>query len=258
MIKNPAMTDKSNHGASQIPSAGGHAGTYSPLAQMVALVPLLLFYELSILLMDLRGMAPLDSRTQDVLSKVGLSAYYLPGVLVLLALMGIHLYRRDPWKIDASQLWKLWGEALLLTVPLFIIYLLFTAPVHKYIACQLSMLSEGGRRFDFANVVMGTGEAIFEEFVFRLLALPLLMLLLLKLFRLPVRMAEIIAICLSAAIFAAGHHIVPGAAPSHTDFLFRVAAGMYLAAMFLMRGFASVAIIHATYNVAAMTFNYLA
>ena len=258
MINHPTMTDKIITSPAR-QSAGGYTGSYPALVQMLALLPLVVFYEISILIMDFRGTAPLDQQSRDVLSRIGLSAYYLPGLLVLLALLGIHLYRRDPWKFDASQLWKLWGEALVLTVPLFVIFLLFTAPVHKFIASgQLSMLAGSERKFDFANVVLGTGEAIFEEFIFRLIALPLLMFLMLKLFKAPLKTAEIVAICISAAIFAAGHHLVPGASPNQIQFLFRVAGGMYLAAIFITRGFATVTIIHAGYNVLSLIYAYVA
>lgn len=256
MINNPTMSDNTINGRNYS-SAKGYTGSFPPLVQMLALLPLLIFYEISVLVMDFRGAAPLDRQSRQVLEKVGLSAYYLPGLMVLVTLLAIHLYRRDPWKFDARQIWKLWGEALLLTVPLFVIFLLFTAPVHKFIASgQLSMLSNHDRKFDFVNVVLGTGEAVFEEFVFRLIALPLLMAMMLKLFRAPLKTAEIIAICLSAAIFAAGHHIVPGSSPNQIQFLFRVAGGMYLAAIFLMRGFATVTIAHAGYNLLSMIYAY--
>ena len=74
--------------------------------------------------------------------------------------------------------------------------------------------------------------------------------LLQKLFHIRVDAAQLIAVCLAAAVFAAAHHFGPNARPyNHLAFLFRVGAGIYLGSVYILRGFATAAIVHAGFNI---------
>ncbi|MBN2584605.1 MAG: CPBP family intramembrane metalloprotease [Planctomycetes bacterium] len=244
------MADKST-------SSGGAAlmtGSYPPLAQAVALLPMVLFYEIAVAIVGIsdRSKPGLDMWFAKLLSHVGLTAHFLPGVLVLAVLLVVHLWRRDPWQLNASDLWRLWGQALLWTIPMVILYLLFTLPLGEMLAAALSLF-EVGRGGGFREIVVGVGAGLFEEFLFRLVLVSIVLLLMQKLFRTPASAAQIVAICLAAAVFAIAHP--PGSgneAKAQLEFLYRVAQGIYLGAVYVRSGFATAAITHAVFNIVAV------
>jgi len=253
MINLPPVARKASK-PSSADSSGARvraAAPHAPLVQLLVLLPLVVLYEAAVPFTVLRTgwYHRIDAWSQAALGRVGLTAYYLPGVLILLALLVVHLWRRDPWTVRADQLWKLWGESLLWIVPLFVLYLLFTLPVGKLLSTELALLPRGPDDL-FSNVVLAVGAGLFEEFVFRLVLVSLVLWLLRGLLRLRVDAAQLIAVCFAAAVFASAHHFGPGAEPySHAAFLFRVAAGIYLGAAYLVRGFATAAIVHAGFNI---------
>jgi len=230
-------------------------GPHPPLTQLLALLPVVLFYEVAISIIGIsdKNKSGLDVWFGELLSRIGLSAWYLPGILVLAVLLVVHLYRRDPWQIRADSLWKLWGEALLWTVPMVVLYLLFSMPIGEHLAAALSLFDIGGGGGSLRQVVTGVGAALFEEFVFRLVLISVALLLMQKLFHAPSAAAQIVAVCVSAALFATAHP--PSSdndARAQLEFLYRVSAGIYLGAIYLKRGFATATIVHATFNTIAV------
>ncbi|HOI55728.1 MAG TPA: CPBP family glutamic-type intramembrane protease [Phycisphaerae bacterium] len=229
-------------------------GSYPPLVQAAALLPIILFYEVALAIVGIsdRSRPLLDTWFAKLLGHVGLTAHFLPGVLVLAVLLVIHLWRRDPWQLRAADLWRLWGQALLWTVPMVILYLLFTLPFAEMLAAALSLF-DVGRGGGFREIVIGVGAGVFEEFLFRLVLVSLVLLLMQKLFRTPAGAAQIVAICLAAAVFAIAHPPGSGnAARAQLEFLYRVAQGIYLGAVYLRSGFATAATAHAAFNTVAV------
>jgi len=227
-------------------------GPYSPLVQLLVLLPLVVFYEAAMPFISERTHAyhRIDAWSQAALSKLGLTAWYLPGALMLLGLLAIHVYRHDPWKVRADSLWKLWGESILWTVPLFVLYLLFTLPVGRLLGAGAA-LAMGGSEDLFAQIVLAVGSGLFEEFIYRLVLMSALLWLLQRLFRLSLDASQLLAVCLAAAVFAAALYVGPSHARyDHLAFLFRVGAGIYLGSVFILRGFATSTIVHATFNIA--------
>lgn len=227
-------------------------GPHSALVQMVALLPLVVFYEVAVPFTTLRShwYHRIDVWSQAVLSKIGLTAYYLPGALILVTLLVIHLWRHDPWRLRLESLGRLWAESVLWTVPLFVLFLLFTLPVGRLFAAELELYARGPKDL-FSSVVLAIGSGLFEEFVFRLVLMSLVLWLLQKVFRVPVDAAQLVAVCLTAAAFASAHYFGPGASGySHLGFLFRAGAGIYLGSVYILRGFATGAFVHAGFNIA--------
>jgi membrane protease YdiL (CAAX protease family) len=226
-------------------------GPYPPLVQLLALLPLVVFYEAAVPWTTDRThfYHRIDAWSQWLLSHIGLTAYYLPGLLILAALLLLHLVRRDRWTVSPAQAGRLWLDALLWLVPLFVLYLLFTMPVRQLLGMVLQTSGNGPPDL-FANVVLSIGAGLFEEFVFRLLLVSLLLWVLERLLGVPKDPAQLVAICFSAALFASAHFFGPSAEPfTYLGFLFRAAAGIYLGAVFMLRGFATGAIVHAAFNV---------
>jgi membrane protease YdiL (CAAX protease family) len=99
------------------------------------------------------------------------------------------------------------------------------------------------------DLVCFLGAGIYEEALFRLLLLSLLGFLF-RLGDLPPRGADVLAILVSALIFAAAHHIGPAGEPfGGYVFLFRSIAGIYFALLYQYRGFGIAVGAHAGYDV---------
>ena len=248
-------TASSQRTGSSPASQGHHAWLavepHAPLVQLVSLLPLVVLYEAAMPFVSDRSHAyhRIDAWSQWMLSRVGLSAWCLPGLLILLALLAAHMVRRDRWDIDAKTVVRLWGEALVGAVPLFVLYLVFTLPVGQLVATELQVVVRPAQGLG-ASIILAIGAGLFEEFVFRLVLVSALLWVLRRWLAVPSDPAELVAICLTAAVFASAHFFGPSPKEfTLLAFLFYTAAGIYLGAAFVLRGFATGAIIHATFNI---------
>lgn len=115
-----------------------------------------------------------------------------------------------------------------------------------------------------ANIVSGIGAGIYEELVFRLILICVLMALFQDVLRLNHRNSIISAVLISAAFFSAHHHIDfltgqlnPVDQFNWAKFGFRTIAGIYFAGLFAIRGFGITAGTHAFYDIIAVFINTL-
>ncbi|HXD86224.1 MAG TPA: CPBP family glutamic-type intramembrane protease [Urbifossiella sp.] len=100
-----------------------------------------------------------------------------------------------------------------------------------------------------AQVLTFIGAGIYEEVLFRL-GLFVGAYWLLRVLRLPVLVAGLLAAAGAAAAFAAAHHLGPyGEAMNPYVFLFRVIAGLYFTLLFVGRGFGIAVGAHAGYDI---------
>ena len=113
-----------------------------------------------------------------------------------------------------------------------------------------------------ASIVTGIGAGIYEELVFRLILICVLMLLFQDVLRLSHKNSIILSVLVSAGLFSAHHHIVfvngqvaLSAAFNWTEFGFRTIAGVYFAVLFAIRGFGITAGTHAFYDIIATIIN---
>jgi membrane protease YdiL (CAAX protease family) len=113
-----------------------------------------------------------------------------------------------------------------------------------------------------ASIVTGIGAGIYEELVFRLILICVLMLLFQDVLRLSHKNSIILSVLVSAGLFSAHHHIVfvdgqlaLSAAFNWTEFGFRTIAGIYFAVLFAIRGFGITAGTHAFYDIIATIIN---
>ncbi|MBW8041410.1 MAG: CPBP family intramembrane metalloprotease [Planctomycetes bacterium] len=113
-----------------------------------------------------------------------------------------------------------------------------------------------------ASIVTGIGAGIYEELVFRLILICVLMLLFQDVLRLTHKNSIILSVLVSAGLFSAHHHIVLvngqlalSAAFNWTEFGFRTVAGVYFAVLFAIRGFGITAGTHAFYDIIATIIN---
>ncbi len=224
--------------------------THRPLQCLVFLLPLVLLYEV--------GMAAIHHRTSFgegpslaakqllywFFSLFGVQGLYLPGLLLVVVLLAWHVASRFPWRIAPRPLGAMYAESLLLAIPLLLLNNWIPAtPNLTASAPEISMVDP---------LLLSVGAGIYEELLFRLIVITLLTMLLGDVARLKQVWAVAIAVIVSSLLFAAHHYQPIGAdAWSSSTFAFRAAAGAYLAAVFVLRGFGLAVGCHVFYDVMA-------
>ncbi len=221
-----------------------------PLESLAFLLPLLLIYEVGAFVLFPSGAFQRDDRVvafhllRWLLATLGSTAVWMPAVGIVLILLCIHAVSRRPWRIDGrAALWML-PESIALALPLLL--------VSRFVRLSAAAPAVPAGESLAAEVVLGIGAGIYEELVFRLILISLLMIVASDLLRLPAGPIAVFAVMLSAVLFASHHHPPLGTEPFAIGrFLFRFLAGAYLGAVFHYRGYGPAAGAHAAYNVMA-------
>ena len=275
--------------------------TSRPVYAILFLVPFILFYEVGTLLINTNLLTQYQIRVvafvwvQDVLLHLGTSsrfAWVAPPLVVVVILIGLQIASKKQWSFCLSDYGPMVLECVLLSVPLIVLSLLSNSPGTRpdrfprsdaaYPAAQVRVASQspafasqepreapGQPRGHMVhslltNIVTGVGAGIYEELVFRLVLICLLMVLFQDVIGLGHQNALVLSVLVSAALFSAHHHIVwidgrlARSAPFNwTEFGFRTIAGVYFAVLFAVRGFGITAGTHAFYDILATLVNAL-
>lgn len=219
-----------------------------PLQALIFLLPLLLLYEL--------GTAKLlsDPTTGDAyvvaawsllaytFDLIGVGGYYLPGLVVIAALLGMHVFRREPWEIDPPLYLAMAAEALAWSIVLLVFAVMWGGRPEV----PQNELAE--------DLILGIGAGVYEELVFRLIAIVALHLLLVDVFGMRDSVGAILAVVVSAALFSGYHFVSLDTAGDPIAFtvpraLFFFLGGLYFGTLFVWRGFGVAAGAHAFYDI---------
>lgn len=215
-----------------------------PLDALVFLLPLILFYELTSFTHRQDRVIAFELLRQffKLFGQVGIWA---PGLGVVFILVATHLVSREKWSIHWGRVGLMYAEAAALAVGLLAlskVIRLAGSGEDYLVPTTLSLIDRMG---------IGIGAGIYEELVFRLVLISVLMIIGADLLRLDRVRVAVAAIILSSLVFAAHHHQPMGAEPFDlAPFVFRTLAGLYLAMIFWYRGYGPAAGCHAAYNVA--------
>ncbi len=221
-----------------------------PLQAMVFLSPLILLYEFAVPYLDADRFISSDIYARRLLHRffevLGVTGLYLPGLIVVAVLLCWHIAKKDPWRFEPMTYAVMLGESIMLAIPLFVMQMvLFRAGALQAVVEAAAEPRAYGWQ---ANMVFAIGAGIYEELLFRLIAISLLHMVLVDLLKTSNRNATPIVIALSAILFSFYHF------PTFTGidwgaFLFYTIAGIYFACIFIARGFGIVAGAHAMYDV---------
>lgn len=134
-----------------------------------------------------------------------------------------------------------------------VILLMSTLGLDKLLAIGLST---GPKEFGvFDAFILSLGAGIYEETVFRLIGMGGIFLAAKKLSDWPSWLAALVAVVVSSLIFSGVHYIgAMGDAFELGSFFFRFFAGVILAVIFYLRGFAVAVYTHAIYDIIVMVF----
>lgn len=271
--------------------------TSRPIYAVAFLLPFILFYEFGTLRINTDVLNQSQERVvafvwlQNLLEPLGYGgkfAWAAPPLAVVVILLALQITSGKQWRLQIGDIPPMAIECILWAVPLIVLTLCLSSwatppagsgsaghaampndlahPVTCAAECGRQVflagetVSNGMRRSLLANIVTGIGAGIYEELVFRLILICVLMLLFQDILRLPYRNSIVLSVLISAALFSAHHHIDflsgrPNAADpfNMTEFVFRAIAGVYFAALFAVRGFGITAGTHAFYNIIAVS-----
>jgi hypothetical protein len=205
---------------------------------------------------------------QNLLELLGFSerlTWLTTPLFVVVILIAIQITSRTRWRVHIKDFLPMTIECALLAVPLVVLSLLLNRPPAATAAFQASNTGPAGAPpVLLVDTVTGIGAGIYEELVFRLILICLLMLIFQDLFSMPRRRAVIFSVLISAVLFSAHHHIFfvngrfgAGEVFSVARFTFRLLAGVYFAVLFAVRGFGTTAGTHVFYNIIVAFLNAL-
>ncbi len=211
-----------------------------PLACLLFLLPLLVLFQVAAhrLVRHDGALGVPQSLIHEGLAWFGLTGYWAPGLLLVVALLVWHRWRGDRWEVHGSTLALMAGESVVLAVPLLVLSLFFG-------------VSAAAPTRDLAvRLVSELGAGIYEEFLFRLLLISGLIWLLVRVAGLPRVWALTAAVILAAIAFSWSHFQPLGKeAFDWRSFWFRLLAGVYLSVLFVGRGLGIATGSHVAYNV---------
>lgn len=229
--------------------------TRTPLASVVVVLPLLLGYELRgwLVAADVAGPLLAERALPAVLQWIAPIPAHLSALLVVAALCVQHGRRALPWRVPWRFLPILAGESILAALPLWVL--------GRLLAAGPSLPGP-----EFADgLLRACGAAVYEEFLFRMLAISAVALLLQRwLAPKPrsaqrieaseqVRRVQLFAIGIAAGLFAWVHVQPLGVEPvSWVAIVQRAAAGLYLGWLYVQRGFGVAVGAHLAYDVAVL------
>jgi hypothetical protein len=248
------------------PNAGGEdyfRQSRRPLASLLFTLPLLAVYELGVVLQGesaiLNGA---DVWLRQLLGLLGIASSLALPALIVGILLAWHHTTGEPWRVRSSVLGGMLVEcAVLAGVLLGGVHLQhrvfewlsvpLVGPGEPASAISAGVALVGSVQSVFAHLVSYFGAGVYEETLFRLILLPVVVLVL-RAAKVRPRTAMVIAVVVTSALFSAAHHV--GASGEPLDpfrMTFRFLAGVFFCLLFLLRGYGIAVGTHALYDVFA-------
>jgi hypothetical protein len=231
---------------------------HRPLQCLVFISPLLIFYQTGAAFHPWQpGMAGGERwdvvafiLMQRFFSLFGATGTYLPLLAVVGILVGWHLTRRDPWDFD----WRLYAgmavESVMWGIPFFVIGMAIQQHIPSPGAAGLSRLPWE------TQVVLSVGAGIYEELMFRLIAIMVLSLLFVDVLELKPAAAVPLIVATSAVLFSAYHYLGTERFEMGT-FAFRAVMGVFLAGIYVYRGYGITVGAHTVYDLIVVGFSHV-
>ena len=270
--------------------------TSRPIYAIIFLIPFIITYELgsifiqtSVLNSHMQGRVIAFSWVQKFVEFLGFSsrfAWIVTPLVVIFILIGLQIASKKRWKFWLTDLFPMSVECVLFAIPLIVLGFVLNDsgkqanpgnPPRQATAIQTSIISGSAvssnladeqyqpqppqQRSWFADIITGIGAGIYEELIFRLVLICILMMIFQDFLKFNRTSAIVASILISAALFSAHHHIdflnwQPTREPFDiAKFVFRTLAGVYFACLFAARGFGITAGTHAFYDIMAVVIN---
>lgn len=225
--------------------------TLRPIHSLLFILPMLAFFHVGAAVYGSDLLAPRD--IDRLLGYFNATLPFLPAVVILAVLLAQHALQGDRWRISVRVLGGMLGESAVYILPLIAMGHV-TGRLWTHQAGAGSPTAETARR-----LCVAVGAGVYEEFVFRLVLIGLLLLVFVDVFELKRDAVIVVSVILAALAFSAYHVPVSAwrgeAAVPWYDTFFRALAGVYLGLVYVLRGYGIAAGTHAIYNIYAVTYH---
>ncbi len=206
-----------------------------PLHSLIFLLPPLIIFEL---LAQFQSSSPIAFHMlQRFFAALGATGRFIPALTLVGILLTWHVSRKDPWRIQIGTIWMMAIESIGLSLPLLI---LGVAAARWNVGSPVQNWRD--------DAVLSLGAGIYEELVFRLILMTLLMVLFADVLRMRQMWASLLMVWTSAILFALYHYLGLETFQLRS-FVFRTLAGVYFAVLFLTRGFGITSGCHISYDI---------
>jgi len=259
-------------GAAEI---GYFARTARPVYALLFLLPFIVLYEILIIVVNpqllsepannVRGGVVAFVWIQNFLQYLGLdgkSSWLCAPLVIIITLVILQFTSRRQWKIVWTDFLAMACECIAIAIPLIIFSLVIHRTTPQQTACLLAAVSRFGHHSFIMDIITGIGAGIYEELVFRLILIGLLMMFFETILGVEKTKSIFISIAVSAVLFSLHHHFVflngrfaKSEILDRGPFIFRTVAGVYFAAVFAVRGYGIVAGAHIFYDIIATILN---
>ncbi|MFA6133769.1 MAG: CPBP family intramembrane glutamic endopeptidase [Phycisphaerae bacterium] len=217
--------------------------TLRPLYCLAFIAPLMIFFQIGAMFYRTSLLAPED--LGRLLGYFGATAAYLPPLFIVAVLFIQHLAHGDNWQVRPGVLAGMAGESVAWMVPLVAMNLM-TGRLLSQAA------THGSLQHVYQQILVAVGAGIYEEFIFRLVFISVVMLVMVDLLGLKKEAVAIGAILVGAGLFSlyhfSGRQLTSGESFPWAEFVFRTLAGVYLGGLYLFRGFAISVGTHTFFN----------
>ena len=214
----------------------------SPLYSFIITLPIFLIYELGIFWMRniefnyIQNGA--DVLIEQIILKLGFDVIYVSSIIFLFILLIIIYYQKrhfNSLSISRPYLGVMFLESMVYASILF------------FLMGNLYLMDASTNDF-YCNMILSLGAGIYEELIFRVLLIYISYQSIKFLFRLSKFSANFYAVIFSAILFSLFHFI--GAESFNQEaFAVRFIAGIFLASLYVQRGFGITAITHSFYDI---------
>jgi len=220
-----------------------------PLVCLVFLTPLLVIYEVGVLLFSESSQTVVrngaDHWMRMGLQSIGLNAQHALPFLIVFGLVGWHFVGRYPCKISTDTLLGMVSESLLFAFCLVVLGQLQNVAFRELNISPDLMIGQDA----LPRILAFVGAGVYEEVMFRLCLLPMLFGIF-RVLAMPIKWAAVLSVLSTSLIFSLAHYVGSSAETlTLFSFTFRSLAGLFFAGLFYFRGFGITVGCHAAYDV---------
>lgn len=222
---------------------------------LILIIPLIFIYESGLLIVRGYSFESGDILATDILAneliillfeKIGMRWEYfniMPALLVMGTIFVLQFASQKQWKVDITNVFLVHIEYVLYAV-------IFFFSVAWIFPGSISFQPPSSSR----HVLVAIGAGVYEEYLFRLVLLSLLMYAFEKGLKVEKQRRIYVSVVLSAVFFAGFHHILGDASFKWEVFFIRTAAGIFFGFLHLTRGYGIAAGTHAGFNLMKILF----
>jgi len=226
-----------------------------PLQSLVFISPLLLFYQIMSFVMPAEvGNVPSQlvafTMLRQFFAFFGAFGNVLPLLAVVAILLFWHLARKDPWEFDPPLYAGMAAESVIWGVPFVVIGM----AIWRHLPAASGVIAAGSGGSWQARAILSVGAGIYEELLFRLIAINLLSMLFMDLCKMKGGLGIPLIVVFSGLFFSL-YHFLGSESFTAALFLYRWALGAYLAGIYLYRGYGIAVGAHAVYDLILVIFS---